>query len=142
MADDAPAPPTLDEQSSTRGSVTVSPSLFPPAGGVARLTGQASRRHGLTTMDDDRQFYREFEGPVALERWENGDWHTVTALQTEVPSQPSDHGNVTVVIPELPVGTYRLVRHHRSVGDLCRVIWITDALSGIEQGGSDGSTAP
>lgn len=143
VVDGAPEPPTLDEQSSTRGSVTVRPPLFPPAGGVAHLTGQAPRRHGLTTIDDDRPFYRVFEGPVALERWENGDWRTVTTLQTEDPPEPFGLGDkVTVVIPELPVGTYRLVRHHRSVGDLYRVIWITDALSGIEQGGSDGSTAP
>jgi hypothetical protein len=56
--------------------------------------------------------------------------------------QPSAPGDVTVVIPELPIGTYRLVRHHQAVGDLYRVIWITDALSGIRQEGSDGSSAP
>jgi hypothetical protein len=133
VVDSAAAPPTLDEQSGTRGSVTVRPPLFPPAGGVAHLSG-----------------YGPFEGPAALEGWENGGWHTVTALQTENPLRSSDHGNVqpsapgdvTVVIPELPIGTYRLVRHHQAVGDLYRVIWITDALSGIRQGGSDGSSAP
>jgi hypothetical protein len=150
VVDRAAAPPTLDEQSGTRGSVTVRPPLLPPAGGVAHLSVQAPRRQGLTTIDDDRPFYRGFEGPAVLEGWENGGWHTVTALQTENPLRSSDHGNVrpsapgdvTVVIPELPIGTYRLVRHHQAVGDLYRVIWITDALSGIRQGGSDGSSAP
>ncbi|HEX3566742.1 MAG TPA: hypothetical protein VHU17_15345 [Acidimicrobiales bacterium] len=133
VVDGAPEPPTLDEQSGTRGSVTVRPPLFPPAGGVAHLSGQAPRRYGLTTIDDDRPFYRGFEGPVTLERWQSDGWHTVSTLQTEDPLEPSGHeGNVMVVIPELPVGTYRLVRHHRSVGDLYRVIWITAALTGIE----------
>jgi hypothetical protein len=84
---------------------------------------------GVTTIDDHRRFNRGFDGQVALEQWVDGDWHMRKTLDGHPSVEPFHNPEeVTIEVPELSLGTYRLVRNHRAVGDFTRVIWVTDSL--------------
>jgi hypothetical protein len=128
VSEAAPVTPPLSGQSATGALVTVSPTLFGPSGGPARLVG-TSRSPGITTSDDQHRFNRGFDSSVTLERWADEYWMTVGMIALQTNAEPVDNPvEAVVTIPPLPGGTYRLVCRHLEVGNLTRVFWITDSL--------------
>jgi hypothetical protein len=124
----APVTPPLSGQSRTGALVTVSPTLFGPSGGPARLAGTA-RSPGVTTSDDHRRFNSGFDLEVTLEGWEDGDWTTIGKIAVQTVARPANNLEETqIAIPALALGTYRLVWRHLDEGDVTREFWITDSV--------------
>lgn len=128
VTDTALMTPPLRGQSATGALVTMSPTLFGPSGGPARLSG-TPRSAGITTSEDYDQFNRGFDPEVMVEHWDDGDWTSLTTIAVPIVPRPTDGlPEVQVAVPALPFGTYRLVWRHVEEGELTRVFWIIDSL--------------
>jgi RNA polymerase sigma factor (sigma-70 family) len=73
-----------------------------------------------------RRFDHSLAATIDLQRWDRDHWEQLGTLRVHPPSTaPTQAGAAAVTIPALSRGTYRLVRHSRSSGDLARVFWVT-----------------
>lgn len=82
------------------------------------------------------RFNREFASSVGLHHWNGQDWVFMTMLSVD-DSQPQHGftGEVLVTLPELPTGTYMLVRQSALHGPLARVLWVVNSLTIGDTGG-------
>jgi hypothetical protein len=89
---------------------------FPPNQGAQTANEVDEFNHGLSTG-------------VAIQRWDGSAWVTFvteTVHQAKLPL--SNTYEVAVTLPGLPSGTYRLVRHSATAGDVARVVWVVHSL--------------
>lgn len=122
-APDVTDPPTL----------TANPALLPASGGEVQIVGFPPPT-GVQTLAGVMQFNQALAPSVILQRAEGSSWRAVATLHVHPPSQEGYPAAAAVTIPSMPAGSYRLVRHSPSLGDLERQIWLLPKIPGVQLG--------
>ena len=106
-------------------SITVSPALLPPVGGEQHIGGKLPSA-GVQTAGDLRRFDDHLASTVEIQGWTGRRWLDRVTLHVHPPVAGSGQtGEVAVTVGHLAPGTYRIVRHSATAGELTRVFGVT-----------------
>lgn len=123
---DAPLPVPISNP--RRATLIAAPTLM-RTGGTVGIVGQLMGM-GTTTSGDVQRFNESLSDSVVLMRWSNSGWNElITLATTGATTTPYAHPQeVSIQLPDLSEGVYKLVRSSRDHGDLSRVIWVDSSI--------------
>lgn len=141
VADGSPAPAPLWPVD--QAAISVQPPLVAPDGEMATLSALIPAPTGTQTIDDVGAAVQGLAEAAAIERWDDGAWAPVAAVDfASPPPRPPDYSR-TVELPALPGGAYRLIRSSPR-GEHVGHFWVgaTDATPETQEDPGTSSTAP
>jgi len=119
VSESAPAPVPIENKVAAGGGMSAHPLLLPPSGGQISIEGFSSRG-GV---------HQVLRVGFSLQPWADGKWGAPSLSLT--PRQLTEYPfGLAVDFPPLPVGAFRISCKRPDLGEIGRVVWVVEGLSG------------